>query len=219
MSFRLNTGMVNDKGEKVFISNNGMVDFKDEDELYFYLFRNTPKLAMKARENNWHCTIEKDGVPFTDTDLNDYVERINLSADEMEEERKKRIKMLKLEEMAEKDAITNKTFWISENTGYPFNVNYFLDGYSYEEEVKRAIEKIKSYGGLPYFAIVDHLKSGGLWISVLYVSLYKNEWRYERPDSNGIVVAGVYNTEFDDVDIGSIQIRLDAFAGSVRRIA
>lgn len=221
MKYRLYTNTVNKNGEKVYVQNND-TDIFDTNELIETL-EYDGTLAKKAKLDKLIYTIEKaDDTPIDKKEmkhLKELLNQVNISDEDIENERVKRLKMLKLETMALNDAITNKTFWISENTGYPFNINYFLNGYSYEKEVREAINKITKLGGTPYFAIVDHLKDGGLWVSVLYVSPYKNEWKNERPNKNGIMFAGVYNTNLKNIDYGDIQIHIDKFAGSVKRIA
>lgn len=221
MTYRIYTNTKDKNGKKIYVKNNDTDVFTAE-ELIDAL-RYDSKLAMNARIKKWFYTIEPENNTTSNSrkmkNFTKYLKEINITDDEIEKERVKRIKMLKLESLARKDAIENKTFWISENTGWPWNINYYLHGYSYEKEVQEAINEIKKLGGTPYFAIVDHLKDGGLWISVLYISPYKNEWNREKPDKDGIVFAAVYNTSFGAIDYGDIQIHIDKSAGSVKRIA
>lgn len=221
MKYRIFTNTTDEKGKKIYVKNDNTDIFTTEELIETLRYDGT--LAMYARTKKWFYTIEPTEETTIDkkevNNFQKYLKEINITDEEIEKERVKRINMLHLETTAKKDAIENKTFWISENTGWLFNVNYYLPGYSYEKEVKEAINKITKLGGTPYFAIVDHLKDGGLWVSVLYVSPYKNEWKREKPDKNGIVFAAVYNTNFKNIDYGDIQIKIDKTAGSVKRIA
>ena len=217
MSYKLWNDILDTKGFKVAIpKKDGTYEFTKE-ELINYLRENLSYLPGKVRANHWHFVVSKDGTAVKDEDIDDYLSMYNITEKEMEEERVNRLKSLELEKTALQDAIKNKTMWISENTGMPWNVNYFLEGYTYEKEVKRAMEKIQEYGGVPYFAIVDHLRDGGIWVSMLYISLYKEDWNYERLDSNGIIYSAVYNSGLDCMDYGSIQIKV-GLGGSVKRV-
>ena len=218
MSYRVYVGAKDNMGNKVYLKKEDGTTTFESDELYCFLRENLPVLPKKVRENHWHLTVEEEGKPVSDEDFGYYLSMYNITEEELEEERVKRLKRLHLEETALKDAIKNKTMWISENMGLPWNVNYFLPGYTYEKEVRRAMKKVSICGAIPYFAIVDHLRDGGIWVSVLYISLHKSEWPYERADNNGYIDSGVYNSAFDGVDFGTIQIRC-GLGGSVKRVA
>lgn len=218
MSYKLWDSRLDEIGFKVCLPKKDGTYEYTKDELIGYLRDNLEWLPGKARNNHWNLVVEKDGVPVHDEDIDYYLAMYNLSNEEIEEERIKRLKALQLEETALRDAIKNKTIWIAENMGYPWNVNYFLSGYTYEKEVKRAMEKASICGGIPYFAIVDHLRDGGVWVSILYISLHKEDWKYERPDSEGYLECGVYTSTYDDMDFGSIKIKV-GIGGSVKRVA
>lgn len=218
MSYKLMNDILDTKGFKVALAKkDGSYDFTKE-ELIDYLHDNLMTLPGKVRANHWHLVVEKDGVPVKDADFDYYLAMYNITEEEMETERVNRLKSLRLEETALKDAIKNKTMWISENTGLPWNANYFLSGYTYEKEVKRAMEKVLPYGGVPYFAIVDHVRDGGIWVSLLYISLHKEYWGYERVSREGTIDSGVYNSALDCMDFGQIQIKV-GLGGSVKRVA
>ena len=218
MSYRVYVGAMDNEGKKVYLTkDDGTCDF-EEMELYSFLRKQLSSLPQKVRENHWHLTVEKDGKPFSDDDFDYYISMYNITEEEIEAERVMRLKRLRLEETALRDAIKNKTMWISENMGLPWNVNYFLSGYTYEKEVKRAMKRVSTCGAIPYFAIVDHLRDGGIWVSVLYISLHKSDWKYERMDSNGYIDSGVYDSTYDGMDFGSIQIKC-GLGGSVKRVA
>lgn len=195
--------------------------FNNEDELESYLYEAKYQLTKKIEANGGNIIIVKDGKIFTPMEfsaIKELSDAINLSAEELEEERIRRIKALDLEETAKEDMLENKTFWVSERMGLPWNVNYFLDGYFYEKEVRKCLGVLERLTILPYFAIVDHLRDGGLMISILGVSRYKSDWKYERIDENGCIYSWVFNTELGNVpDYGMIQITFGM--GGVRRIA
>lgn len=231
--YTLYIGKKTDDGEKLYVSKSSeqatasmdkAVSFQNVVKLEDFLDTYHKTLQDMVLTKDWKISVEQDGKPFAvDSDsmemIDYYLTNINLTAKEVEEERVRRLKLLHLETTALKDAIENKTFYVSERTGLPWNVNYYLAGYSYEKEVKEALEKVKKYGGVPYWGIVDHMKDGSLWISILFVSLEKTSWKYEVADEDGLIFAGVYNTGLEDMDFGSIVIHTDAQYGSVKRIA
>lgn len=218
MGYRVYVGVKDDVGDKIYMAKeDGSADFTKE-ELVDYLCEKLAFIPEKVRQRHWHLTAEKDGKPVSDEDIDYFLEMYNVTEAEVEAERIRRLKQLHLEKMALKDTIKNHTMWISENMDMPWNVNYFLPGYSYAKEVRQAMKKVSVCGAIPYFAIVDHMRDGSLWISVLYISLHKEDWPYERVSPNGMVSSGVYNTALDDVDFGTIQIRC-GLAGSVKRYA
>ena len=218
MSYKIWKNTLDEKGIRVCLSkDDGSYDF-EKGELIDFLRDNLYHLPQKVREENGYLSVEKDGVLVSDEDIDYYLSMYNVTAEEIEKERVKRLKGLKLEGIALQDAIKNKTFWISENVGMPWNINYFLSGYTYEKEVKRAIKRVSKYGGVPYFAVVDHLRDGGIWVSVLFISLQKEEWRYEVPNGNGELFAGVYDSAYDGLDFGNIRIQCGV-GGSVKRTA
>lgn len=169
------------------------------------------KAMLRENANNfgWQVSVEDE---YFEVDL----AYINLKDEEVERERVRRLKALNIEPLALEEAINNKTIYISENMGLPYNVNYFLPGYTYEKEVRQALTKVDKNRGVPYWVIVDHLRDGGLLINILYVSLYKNNWEYERLDPNGIISACVVNTNDETVDNRYIKIR--CIHGGVKRL-
>ena len=212
-------------GEKHYVGNEKGIVFSDkehslvwndEEGLYLYLHKNRKELRKIVQEEK--TSLEIVGLPphddiTTTEDENIYLlGLINTTKEELKKEAVKRLKNLKLESMALKDYRDNDVFYVSERMGgIPFN--YFLPGYTYEKEVREAIEKVKEAGYFPYFAIVDHTEFG-LWISVLFITPDKRVWENVRPDKNGIVYSAVYN-ETGDVDWGDIQIR-PMFGGILR---
>ena len=205
----------NEKGIVLSDKEHSLV-WNDEEDLYFYLKKNRKELRKIVQEEK--ASLEMVGLPphddITETeDENIYLlESINTPEEEMKGEAVKRLKKLKLEPMAFENYRDNDVFYVSERMG-GFPVNYYLPGYTYEKEVKAAIEIVKEAGYFPYFAIVDHTEFG-LWVSVLFVTPHKRVWENERPDKNGIVYSAVYN-ETGDVDWGDIQIR-PMFGGILR---
>lgn len=207
---------VNDEKGIVFGDKEHSLVWNDENDLYLYLRENRKELRKIVQEEK--AGLEIVGLPPHDDiteieDENTYLLGfINTTKKELKKEAVKRLKNLKLESMALKDYRDNDVFYVSERMGR-FPVNYFLPGYTYEKEVRQAIEKVKESGYFPYFAIVDHTEFG-LWISVLFITPDKRVWENERPDENGIVRSAVC-TETGDVDWGNIQIR-PMFGGILR---
>ena len=227
--FAIFTGMHGVDGKKLFLANNDGVMTATKDE--FLTFDNEWKLvdfleskckAMRksAWRNGWHYSlkalstdsaISKDAMDI----IRSFMDNANLTQEKMERERVKRLKELKLEGLILQEAIKNKTMVISEGMGLPWGVNYVLHGYTYEDEVRKAMKKVEEIDGLPYFAIVNHLRDGGLWVSVLFVSAEKEYWEEEHMDENGYIFAGVYSTQLDSIDWGMIGIK-PAGGGVVR---
>lgn len=167
-------------GEKgiVFGDKEHSLVWNDEDDLYLYLRENRKELRKLVQEEK--TSLEMVGLPphddITETeDENIYLlGLINTTKEELKKEAVKRLKNLKLESTALKDYRDNDVFYVSERMGR-MPVNYFLPGYTYEKEVRQAIEKVKGSGYFPYFAIVDHTEFG-LWISVLFITPDKRVW-------------------------------------------
>ena len=68
--------------------------------------------------------------------------------------------------------------------------------YDANEKCKEACTRVIERGGLPYHVIRTQTEFGDLY-AVLYVSENTQEWKLERPDCNGEMVAYVYNTTDD----------------------
>lgn len=200
--------------------------FTDKSQLEKFLLDNLYEINRWLRKNKYKLTVD-----LNDHECHEYINylnSINTTDEELEKERVERVKALKLEPYAEKDIIKNKTIWISENMGLPWNVNYFLDGYTYEKEVREGLKKLVRGDNIPYFAIVDHLKNGGLMISFLYVSIHKDAWEsmerfhdknYKQDLKKGEYVdSWVFNTNFMELpDLGTIRIKREM--GSIKRVA
>ena len=207
---------VGDEKGIVFGDRERSLVWDNEEDLYHYLHKNVKELRVFVQEEK--VSLEMVGLPphddITETeDENIYLlESINTTEEEMKEEAVKRLKKLNLEPMAFENYRDDDVFYVSERMGR-FPVNYFLPGYTYEKEVREALEKVKEVGYFPYFAIVDHTEFG-LWVSVLFVTPHKRVWENEKPDENGVVYSAVYN-ETGDVDWGDIQIR-PMFGGILR---
>ncbi len=78
---------------------------------------------------------------------------------------------------------------------------------------------IKKSEGLivPYAVIVSHSSIGEMY-TVLYVSSEKESWKYERPDSDNVCGAYVYNATYPECsEFGSVQIK--SMFGGLARIA
>lgn len=142
-----------------------------------------------------------------------------LTKEMMKEEAIKRLKKLNVEKIAFHEFEENGVFYVSERMRSPdfgvVPVNYFLNGYTYEKEVKDAIRGVKDMGGYPYWGIVDHMRGGYLMISILFVSKYQENWEDERADEDGIVLSMVYNTGMDFSELGSIVIK-SVYGGILR---
>ena len=217
-TYKLYLNKMDNEGNPMYYmdDNHEVVSFKEKQGMWEFLWTSFIKIRKYVQSVGGKAVVEVDGKVITDEDWKNELEYINLSNEEVDKERVKRLKKFDLEPIALKEAIKNHTFYVSENMGMPFNVNYFLDGYTYEKEVRRAIELLENVGGVPYWGVVDHFRGGGIMVSLLYVSPVKTDWDYERLQEGGYIQACVYNSQFDDIEIGDIQVR--SILGGLKRV-
>lgn len=209
MGYRIWTGTKDADERKVYLP---FCDEKiDKDHLVFLLSTFVKGLSKKTRENHWHLSLEIDGKPARDKEIDRYLDMCNITEEELEAERIKRLKLLHLEKSILADAIQNKTIWVSEQ-----GKNYTLSGYIYEAEVRKAMEKVSLFGEVPSFSIVT-ISDNSIQVSILYVSLHKGCWNHEIPDTDGFLICGVYNSNYDELDWDLIQIQWDS-SGNVKRV-
>lgn len=209
MGYKIWTGTVDANGEKVYLPMGS--EKIDKEHLVFLLSTFVKGLSEKTRENHWHLSLEIDGEPACEKEIDHYLDMCNITEEELEEERIKRLKLLHLGKNVLTDAIQNKTIWVSEQ-----RKNYRLSGYIYEAEVQRAMDKVSLFGGVPYFAIVT-TSDNDIQVSVLYISLHKDSWNHEIPDIDGFLICGVYNSIYDEFDWDKIQIQRDS-SGKLKRV-
>jgi hypothetical protein len=76
--------------------------------------------------------------------------------------------------------------------------------YDLDEGAQKAVDKVKSFGYVPYHIIMTNTQFGRLY-SVLFASSDTEKWNYQRPNEKGCVQAYVYNkdepifSEFGDI--------------------
>lgn len=138
---------------------------------------------------------EKEEVRFNSDDTEEILEGI-ANEEEMKEEALKRMKLLRLHIPVIKDF--PKRLWKSEGPG----ILYYLP--QDDEETIKAIEDTMDDGMVPYHAIVTPTRIGTM-ISVLTVSKYKEDWKYERPNKDGFLSCHVYNGP-DICEYGRIRV-------------
>lgn len=118
--------------------------------------------------------------------------------EEMKEEALRRMKEWNLLLETIRDFEKHENVWISENQRTPIGIMpvlYTVDGYSYEEEARKAIEKVQNNGGLPYHVIRNHTEMGVMY-TVLYIPTDKEEWEMDKEDQKaGYSFSYVYNAD------------------------
>lgn len=125
---------------------------------------------------------------------------------EMHDEAIHRMQSLKLLNQVINDFKKGKRLWKSQYHG----VLYWLD----EDDDKVSAEALKELPSdvLPYHIIKNE---GDITnVAVLTVTRNKADWKYERPDVDGILSCFVYNPDFG-YDYGSIKV-LEAYGGLAR---
>ena len=76
--------------------------------------------------------------------------------------------------------------------------------YDLDKGAQKAVDKVKSFGYVPYHVVMTNTQFGRLY-SVLFASSDTEEWDYQRPNHKGCVYAYVYNkdeplfSEFGDI--------------------
>lgn len=75
-----------------------------------------------------------------------------------------------------------------------------------DDNAKTAIRQVEDMGLIPYHVIISKTTIGRMY-SVLYVSRTSEEWKLERWDKKGWLMAYVYNADYPELsEIGSIHV-------------
>lgn len=75
-----------------------------------------------------------------------------------------------------------------------------------DNNARAAVKQVEDIGFIPYHVIVSNTTIGKMY-SVLYVSRASEEWKLERRDKKGWLMAYVYNADYPEFsEIGSIHV-------------
>lgn len=131
----------------------------------------------------------------------------NISTPEMMAEALHRMVELNLYDQIISEFRKTGRIYMSENYGTLYDL---------DDEAKKAIDKIREYGLMPYHVIKTNLLGRPVY-DVLYVSNSGEDWEYERPVKDGWVGTWCWMTDYQDSEMGSIKV--EQIAGGLRRVA
>ena len=79
--------------------------------------------------------------------------------------------------------------------------------FSLSDDAKKALELFKkeNENKVPYHIIVSYLENDPIY-TILYTSTNIQEWKYERPDRKGYMIAAVYMPWCDSFELGTVQV-------------
>lgn len=228
--YKLYTGVKNEQGKKLYVGEGrrgymltslNAISFTDYNELEMYLFDNEKKLKKFVQNNDLYLSVEKNGSVKNMTanelgQLDFNIDYINTSWEEIEKERKRRLKDLKVKKYMRKNITKYDMLYVSVDVGHTHYKTIPLEDFRDKEAVKKVLKE--TFSAVPYWVIVVPLWDGGLSITVLSVSMRKGDWKRERLTKKKHLEASTYNTSGKFTSSGVIKLRREK-NGSIRVVS
>lgn len=204
--------------------------FKTINEMINYINKNTSvfKYAVSNYGYSWSCEYSSD--MFKDTYLEGLSQKKKLNFESKMEELQQLLAAINDEEEAEQEITygadpKEEAIIRLKELDVPTLLSNYIKGkimlsdvsgiiYDLDDFAKQLVDEIKSDGGLPYTV----LRNGNMY-SVLYVSKYRDEWKYERYNKkNGLIPASCTLKEFGvhGLEIGDIVVEKTMAGGLMR---
>lgn len=195
--------------------------FASYTELNRFIDKNRSNMLTTVKKLGFDYSIEEVNEGATDKNKTELIETVNKKLEELNSsfEDPKQVedkrKSCTLDEAKEESINRLQKFNVLENVISKFknqDVLFMSDLgngilFSLSDEAKKALELFKkeNKNKVPYHIIVSYLENDPIY-TILYTSTNIQEWKYERPDRKGYMIAAVYMPWYDSFEYGTVQV-------------